>query len=128
MNILAIDHGQKRIGLAWVNTDLGVVLPYGVIKKQETNSKIQAIADVIKTEKINLLVIGLPVHSETRAETEHTKTIRAFAAELKKNTGIPVEFIDESFTTHEAKEMGGGATLDEKAAMIILQDYLGRKS
>lgn len=124
MNILALDYGKKRIGLAWVNTDLGVVLPYGVIANDEGKKKNEELEKLIKDEKIDTLVIGLPVDIETRGENANTKKIRAWGEGLEKTTGLPVDFIDESFTTHEAKEMGGEASLDEKSAMLILQEYL----
>ncbi len=124
MNILALDYGKKRIGLAWCQESLGVVLPYGVIGNQESGIMNQELEKLIKDEKIDKLVIGLPVDIETRGENANTKKIRAWGEALKKTTGLPVDFIDESFTTHEAKEMGGEASLDEKSAMLILQEYL----
>ncbi len=126
MNILALDYGKKRIGLAWCQESLGVVLPYGVIANNEAGIVNKELVTLIKDEKIDKLVIGLPVDVETRGENANTKKIRAFASALKKATGLPVEFIDESFTTHEAKEMGGEASLDEKSAMLILQEYLDK--
>ncbi len=127
MNILALDYGKKRIGLAWCQESLGVVLPYGVIANNEAGIVNKELVTLIKDEKIDKLVIGLPVDVETRGENANTKKIRIFADALKKATGLPVEFIDESFTTHEAKEMGGEASLDEKSAMLILQEYLDSK-
>ena len=53
MNILAIDYGKKRIGLAWSDTDVGVVLPYGVVTAGKMADKAQAtLIEIIKNERI----------------------------------------------------------------------------
>ena len=118
MNILGVDYGKKRIGLAWVQAGLDVVLPFGVASNKED------LIDVIKREKIDKVVFGLPLHLETMAENYNTKRIRKFADDIKKAVSVEIDFADERLTTAEAEEMGGGVSLDEKAAMLILQTYL----
>jgi len=119
MNILAVDHGVKRIGLAWVDSDLGVVLPYGVL------SSLDELIELIEKEKIDQIVVGWPLSLESE-ENDNTERVKIFVEELKKQVKIPVEFIDERFTTIQAEKMGGEASLDEKAAMLILQNYLDK--
>jgi len=120
MNILAIDHGTKNIGLAWAQPEMGVVLPFGVIKNSTE------LADLVEVEKIGKLVVGLPVGLNGK-ENENTKRVQSFVAELKNKINIPIDFFDERFTSAEADRMGGEATRDEKAAMLILQSYLDNK-
>ena len=122
MNVLGIDYGTKHIGLAWVQVGLDVVLPFGVV---ETGNWKKEIGKLVKEEKIDKIVVGLPFGLEGE-ENENTKRIRLFAKELEDVVNIPIEYIDESFTTHEAHSMGGGASADEKAAMLILQSYLNK--
>ena len=124
MNILGIDYGQKRIGLAWVQEGLDVVLPFGVIQKTPDELCPDELVNIIQTEKIHKIVVGLPVGMEGE-ENNNTKRIRGFAEELQNKTKLPLEFVDERFTTHEANRMGGVASADEKAAMLILESYLG---
>ncbi|MBU0661526.1 Holliday junction resolvase RuvX [Patescibacteria group bacterium] len=124
MNILAIDHGEKRIGLAWARVGLDLVLPYGKIEEYEEDKQIQALVSLIKKESINLLVIGLPVQVDGGGETDHSKKIRAFGEQMKKHIDIPVFFEDERFTSQQADAMGGDVSRDEKSAMVILQSYL----
>lgn len=126
MNILAIDYGTKRIGLAWVNEDLGVVLPYGIIHNKNAGGKNLELIKLIKTERVQKVVIGLPLGLEGE-ENPNTKKIRAFAESLAKEIALPVEFVDERFSSYEADSMGGVATRDEKSAMVILQAYLAEK-
>jgi len=122
MNILAIDHGKKRIGLAWVQEGLDVVLPYGVIE-----GGVEELVKLIKSENINKLVVGLPIGLDGK-ENQNTKRVREFADELKKKVNLPIEFVDERFTSRQADNMGGDVSRDEKSAMLILQSYISRLS
>lgn len=127
MNVLAFDYGKKRIGLAWCDTAIGVVLPYGVIENKESGEMNREIIDLIKKERIEKVVIGLPVGLDGK-ENENTKTVRAFVDTLTGNISVPIEFFDERFTSREADRVkGSGASRDEKAAMLILQQYLDRR-
>ncbi|KKR35151.1 MAG: hypothetical protein UT67_C0003G0025 [Candidatus Magasanikbacteria bacterium GW2011_GWA2_40_10] len=120
MHLLAIDYGTKNIGLAWVETGLGVVLPYGVIK----DKNLAELAKLIKKENIDKVIVGLPYGLEKK-ENANTKKIKKFAEDLKNIINIPIEFEDERFSSQAADRMGeGGASRDEKSAMIILQSYL----
>lgn len=125
MNILAIDFGTKRIGLAWMQEGIDVVLPFGVIAREDRKKNIEEVAALIKEEKIGKVVVGLPFGTQGE-ETENTKRIRAFADDLKKKIDVEIEFEGEEFTTREAQQMEGDASLDEKAAMLILQSYKER--
>lgn len=123
MNLLAIDYGEKRIGLAWVNTDLGVVLPFGVIMNQELGNTNQELINLINKEKINKIIIGLPIGLDGK-ENKNTVRIRQFGENLKTETSIPVEFFDERFSSQAADRKGSGVSRDEKSAMVILESYL----
>ncbi len=122
MNILAIDYGKKRIGLAWVDTAIGVVLPYGVIESQNEKGKSEKIIDLIRNEKTDRVVIGLPL-GLSGEESEMSKQVQIFTEQLKSHISCPIDLVDERFSSAEAKRMGGDASPDEKAAMLILQTY-----
>ena len=123
MNILGIDFGTKNIGLAWVDIGIGAVLPYGIIKEEKGKNKLTQLADLINEERIDKVVVGLP-QGLGGEENTNTKRVRAFADELGKIINIPIEFMNEMFSSQQADRMGGGASRDEKSAMIILEDYL----
>lgn len=125
MNILGIDFGTKNIGLAWVETGIGVVLPYGVIKEIKGKTKLDQLADIIEVEKIDKVIFGLPMNL-SGGENKNTERIRKFTDDLKERISAPVEFVNEMFTSQQADRIGGGASRDEKAAMVILQDYLNK--
>lgn len=120
MNILGIDYGEKRIGLAWCQTGLDVVLPFGQVEVDHWQSKIETL---VREEKIDRIIVGLPIGMDGQ-ENENTKKIRVFAKELEDVVGVPIAFVDERFTSQQADRMGGDASRDEKAAMVILQSYV----
>jgi len=129
---LAIDWGQKRIGLA-----LGSVIPKGAgvvdadSPPQEIFAKIKEICDQNEVEKI---VLGLPYRSQGEEGTLSPK-IRAFGQELSEFSGLPVVFEPEEFTTSEAEyqleEIGRkydrkSGIVDQTAAEILLEQYIER--
>ena len=123
MNILSVDFGTKNIGLAWADTGIGAVLPYGLIKEEKFKTKLDQLADIIEVEKIDKVVIGLPMNLNG-GENKNTERIRKFAEDLKGKISVPIEFMNEMFTSQQADRMGGDASRDEKSAMVILEDYL----
>lgn len=120
MNILGIDYGTKHIGLAWIQEGLDLVLPYGVVSKDE-------LPELIKEERIGKVVIGLPFGLEDGAENQNTDRIRMFGDWLVGKTGVHVEYIDERMSSQQADRSGGDVSRDEKAAMVILQSYLDQQ-
>ena len=123
MNILAIDFGTKNIGLAWCDTGVGVVLPYGRIKNEELRMKNKELVNLIEKEKINKIVVGLPVGLDGK-ENANTARVKKFVEEFKAQIDVPVEFFDERFSSQQADRMGDGVSRDEKSAMVVLEDYL----
>jgi len=117
MNILAIDYGKKRIGLAWCQRELGIILPYGVV------NTIEEVIELIKREKIDKIVIGLPLGLNSQ-ENENSQRVRLWASQLEKETTRVVEWVDERFSSHEAGHSPGTVSRDERSAMIILETYL----
>jgi len=126
MNILAIDYGTKRIGLAWVETTLGVVLPYGVIQNTNNNHDIPVkLLDMIASDAPQRIVLGLPLSvDDVRSTTPNESRVRAFGALLEEQTGVPVVYIDERFSSRQADNTPGDVSRDEKSAMIMLESYL----
>ena len=127
MNILAIDYGKKKIGLAYTQTDLDLILPMGQIGGSDGRVKRERIVEVIKSKNIGKLVVGLPLGLNGE-ENDNTKTAREFVEKLQKVIEINVEWVDERFTSRQADRMGGNVSRDEKAAMIILQSYLNKSN
>ncbi len=123
MNILAVDYGQRIIGLAWMQEGLDVVLPYGIIDTKHKDEQLQKLAALIKEEKIDNVVFGLPLTLDDGLENHHTKRIRTFVTQLQERVNATIVFADERLSSQEADEMGGAASRDEKAAMLILETF-----
>lgn len=122
MNILAIDYGSKNIGLAWCQTGVDLILPYGIVKNDKSKV-VGQLEKMIESEKIEVVVIGLPVGLEGE-ENDNTIKIREFAKLLEDAITAKIEFIDERFTSQQADNTAGDVSRDEKSAMIILESYI----
>ena len=135
--LLAVDYGERRIGLA-ISDPLGMIAsPAGFIVRRA--GKRPPIAELIRRAtalEARGFVIGLPL-DENGEDTDRAKDVRQLAENLKRRTGLPVELLDERFTTAAAlraiREMGGSTRqrkgeVDALAATILLQRALARQS
>ncbi len=131
--ILAIDHGDARIGLA-ATDEFGIgTHPVETIDCRKTEI-IARILEVIAERKIQAVVLGLPLRMDG-SEGTSSKKVRKFGKELRTNLGdIPLTLFDERFTTVTASEKLRSAgrkakqqkdVIDQAAALEILKDYLG---
>ncbi len=130
--ILAIDYGKKRSGIAV--TDILQIIANG-LTTVPTNELLTFLADYVSKEPVDKIIIGYP-RQMNNEDSENMKNIEPFIRSLsKKIPTIPVEFIDERFTSvmaHRAMIDGGlkkkarqnKALVDEISATIILQSYL----
>ena len=130
--ILALDVGQKRIGLA-ITDDLKIIaIPYRVIKREAVLKELEAI---IRNEDIEKLVLGLP-YLESGARGSQAKDIEQFVKTLRQKIDLKIEFVNEFLTSKEAEDRYQSMAsktyekgrIDEMAATIILEDYLGRRA
>lgn len=106
-----------------VDTKVNVVLPFGQISERVNGGRIKQLVEIIKKEKIDKIIVGLPLGLKGE-ENDNTKKVYDFTERFKNDVNIQIEFIDERFTSRQADRMGGQVSRDEKAAMIILQSYL----
>ena len=131
--VLAIDHGDARIGLA-ATDEFGIAAhPVETIDCRKSES-LNRIIEVIAERKIQSVVLGLPLRMDGSEGTSSTK-VRKFGESLRARLGeIPLTLFDERFTTVTAseklREAGRKAKhqrkiIDQAAAVEILNDYLG---
>ncbi|MGD9109714.1 MAG: Holliday junction resolvase RuvX [Phycisphaerales bacterium] len=133
MKYLAIDYGQKRTGLALCDPDETICSPLAVL---ETNKNlISQILKTIETEKIEAVVVGLPLNMDG-TKGPQAKTTENFTDQLKKQLDIPLHFCDERLSSFAAREKFAAAEikgskkkkpLDAVAAAEILQSFLDSK-
>ncbi|SDH73337.1 putative holliday junction resolvase [Winogradskyella thalassocola] len=130
--ILAIDYGTKRTGLAV--TDEMQIIASG-LTTVETKTLIPFLKNYISTEKVDKIVVGLPKQMDNTA-SESEVYIQKFLVQLTKAIPqIPVDRVDERFTSKMAfqtmidsglkkKQRQNKALVDEISATLILQSYL----
>ncbi len=131
--ILAIDYGDKRVGLALSDPMRLIASPLGhIARRAGKRAPITELVRRASEHEASAFVIGLPL-DERGDDTPRATEVRAIAAELEKRTGLPVSLVDERYTTAAAlrtvREMGGSTRgrkgdVDALAATILLQHAL----
>jgi putative holliday junction resolvase len=138
MRILAIDHGEKRIGLAISDSTATIASPLTVIKHVSRLLDAAQVANLASENEVGWIVIGQSFDEEGNPNLAGRRAAK-FAEALREQTHIPVELFDESFSTQDARttviEMGFSRKKraghhDSLAAVFILKSYLdaNRKS
>ncbi len=135
MRILAIDHGEKRIGLAISDSTGTIANPLKVIEHVSRVIDAAQVADIAMQNQVEFIVVGQSFDVEDKPNLAGRRAAR-FAEALKVQTQIPIVMWDESFSTQSARsariEMGvsrkkRAGHLDELAETIILQSYLNHQ-
>ena len=131
--LLAVDWGDRRIGLAISDPSGIIASPAGFIVRRA--GKRHPIAELVRRAQeleAQGFVLGLPL-DQNGDDTPRAIEVRGIAAELEKRTGLPTRLVDERFTTAAAlravREMGGSTRgrkgdVDALAATMLLQHAL----
>ncbi len=149
MSIVALDFGERRIGVA-VSDLLGITArPLTVIERKSLDEDIARIAEIAQQRRAKKIVLGLPLNMNDTVGPQ-ARRVRRFAGRLRRALEMEVVLWDERLTTVEAEESSsrgveetkrrGGdeirrpgsargqqerrRDIDAVAAAIILQDYL----
>ena len=101
MRYLAIDYGNKRTGLAICDPAEMIASPLSVIQGAE--QLLEKVADVIKNENIEAIVLGLPLNMDG-SQGYQAKLVLKFAEQLKRRFDMPIHFQDERLSTFAAEE------------------------
>lgn len=131
--ILGIDYGKKRIGLA-MSDIMGIIAqPFDVIESKGLQNDVAAILKIAKEKEVTCIVVGVPKNMNN-TEGEMAELAKKFVEELKKQTEIQIEIMDERLTTVQAERMlteeanisreKRKDVRDKIAATFILQTYL----
>ncbi|HPR16853.1 MAG TPA: Holliday junction resolvase RuvX [Candidatus Cloacimonadota bacterium] len=129
--LLAIDYGEKRIGVALSDPLQIISRPYRVLDNSG-DAVFDEIKSIIRAENVGKVIVGLPLNLAGE-DTLKTSEVRRFAEKLQAQIAEPLILWDERYSTDEAhkalKSMKvsvreGRQIVDKIAASIILQDYL----
>ena len=131
MRYLAIDHGQKRTGLAVSDASETLVSPHSIITTTKEEELLRRILEILDTEEIEAVVIGLPVNMDG-TEGSRSKIVRHFASALQQRIRQPVLLHDERLSSFEAESLVSQLELTHKkkkkrldaiAAAAILRSF-----
>lgn len=129
MEILALDVGAAKVGLARGSSAARLAEPLKTVKTNEALAELQ---ELIKQNKAEAIVVGLP-RNLSGEDTGQTRWVRAWVKAAQKEISLPFYFQDEALTSQEAMNKEQGTKnkrtknkIDEhaQAAVVILQDFL----
>jgi putative Holliday junction resolvase len=133
--ILAIDWGEKRIGLALSDPSQTLAQPLDTLSRRSGRRfPMRAFREHLEAHHPTGIVVGLPLESDG-SEGDSARAAREMAETVAAVTHLPVAFVDERMTTSRARqavaELGGKtrgreAEIDQLAATIVLQSFLDR--
>jgi len=132
MKLLAIDYGQKRTGIAVSDPGGRLAFPCATISMCGKDAFFAELLSLAEAEGAKGFVIGLPLR-ENGEDSETTRQTRNMAARLKRRTPLPVYFMSEALSSHDAQERLRATgkndktvreTLDRAAAAAILESFL----
>lgn len=124
--VLGFDFGIKRIGIAMGNTLTGQAQPLRVVDAVDNATRFRIIGELIAEWRPARLVVGEPRHPDG-AEHDMTQRSRRFANQLHGRFNLPVELVDERYSSAVIASKRG-ERIDDRAAAIILQQYFDASS
>jgi len=132
MKFLAIDYGQKRTGIALSDPGGHLAFPRATISMRGKDAFFAELLALAEAEGVGGFVVGLPLR-ESGQDSETTRQARNMAARLKRRTQLPVYFMSEALSSHDAQSRLRAAgkndqavreMLDKAAAAAILESFL----
>lgn len=132
LKYLAIDLGDRRIGLAVGGEGTDLVIPAGHLARTKLSRDLEQLLETANDRSVEGLVVGIP-YGQNGEVGPQAKKVEGFVDALRKKTTMPVYTVDEQFTSVEAEglllEAGRQpsrekGSVDEAAAMLILRRFL----
>jgi putative Holliday junction resolvase len=123
---LAIDFGERRIGLATSDATGLIATPRRTILRASDRAAIAEIVGFARDEEVEGIVVGLPHHADGQ-ENALAPRVRSFARKLSEALALPVAFVDEHLTSRAAADRYPSAEIDAAAAAVLLDDFLSTR-
>jgi len=122
-NILGLDLGERRIGIARINTVAQIAEPLAVL--QNDDKFVSELKWYIAEHSIDQLVVGMPRNLQGE-KTQQSTAVELFTSQNLQNLGLPVVFQDETLSTvmAESRSTLPKSMEDAVAACVILEDYI----
>lgn len=129
INFLSLDVGDARIGVASANSLARIASPVSILDNNE--DFFSELDQIIKQENTDKIIIGLPRNMQGE-ESKQAENVRKFADALSDKINIPIEFADETLSTHRAetekkyRSTSSSKHNDDIAACYILEEYFNQ--
>lgn len=132
MHVIALDIGQKRVGVAYADTERAIALPITVLTAADIEGNTPAFRRILEDYEPELLVCGRPLTMSGEPGPQ-TQRVEGIARGVSRRSGIEVVFVDERLSSAQAKRLLHEQGLTEKqmrgkvdcvAASIFLQTWL----
>lgn len=128
MKILGLDIGDRRIGVAILDTDINVPMP--LITLNNNRAFVNELKKLVIENKVESLIIGMPINLAGH-KGEQAKKVKEVVKKIKKKLNTPVVFEDERLTSQTAQKRLKDvdyvkADIDAVAAVVILENWMAR--
>ncbi|HSG31130.1 MAG TPA: Holliday junction resolvase RuvX [Thermodesulfobacteriota bacterium] len=129
---MSLDVGTKRIGIA-VSDELGITANgLQTLKRTDNKSDIKKLKNLCSELNVEKVIVGIPYNTDGQI-SKNGQVIKNFSEKLRKELSLPVDYINEAFTTMDAQQYLLEANMSRKkrkkvidklSAVIMLQEYL----
>ncbi|MCS7260163.1 MAG: Holliday junction resolvase RuvX [Anaerolineae bacterium] len=133
MVIIALDVGERRIGVAVSDPSGTLATPHGIIERRSRSQDFATIAELVRRLGAQRVIVGLPISLDGTIGPQARRVMR-YAQALARALSVPIEMVDERYSTALAQALlseAGRRTraqLDAAAAAVILQEYLDHRT
>jgi putative Holliday junction resolvase len=135
VRILAVDPGSKRVGLAMSDPSETIAQALATVPAEPEESLARRLAEIARSHEAARLIVGLPLRLDGSSGPE-AASARKLADAIRRESGLPVELVDERLTTAAAERalIAGGVKreqrrqgIDRVAATMLLQGHLDHR-
>ncbi|MGB3693515.1 MAG: Holliday junction resolvase RuvX [Spirulinaceae cyanobacterium] len=135
VSVLGLDVGKKRVGVAGCDGTGLIATGLTTIKRTSFQADVEQLREIAEAREVQLLVVGLPYTMAGELGFQ-ARQVQKFSQRISTALDLPIEYVDERLTSVEAEQQMKGqkvsvsrnkATIDRKAAAIILQRWLDKR-
>lgn len=136
MRVLALDIGQKRVGVAYGDTERRIAMPVTVLAAGDVEGMAAPFRRVLEDYEPELLVVGRPLTMAGEPGPQ-AQRVEGIARGVARRAGLELEFMDERLSSSQAKRILQEQGLNERqmrgkvdgiAASLFLQTWLDRRA
>jgi putative Holliday junction resolvase len=136
MKTLAIDFGERRVGVAISDPSGRISLPLATLERRNDAQVIDNLTEIVRDQRVELIVIGEPRRLDG-SRGDAAARVASFARKLQRAIALPYLLVNETLTSREAEQRLRDAGIDPRkspekvdalAAQILLEEVLEQRS